>query len=413
MEAKRERRESLLIVLGAFAFAVLRSPILLFHGRVVAEEGSTYFQQGWDAGPLRTLSMVHQGYYSLFMNTTTFVGTTLVPLEWVGFVFTTASLLVLLLTVYMAVTCEQFQNTRSRVIAAGVCLLTPSIEVWLTAEDAQFYLPVCVALICISNENRHRIIRSFTLLLAGLTGPASCLLTPFFLYRAYLRRTAGAMIQAAILLLCSILQASVLLGAVRTGARDIADPVKLEWFGPVLVLKIFSVTFFTRLGAFLSQRIVIRHQNLAVCLLFWAICLLFLAFFWKMAKIGGWAAKMCFGMALVSLSANYIGIGESLSILFIGTFRYFFTGFVLLWMVLALANGSASQRVEISNRRLAKAAIYLALFCGGLDAAGYWSRFQDLDPRWSEQVRAWRANPETPIRVCPSTWLYPIHLHPR
>jgi hypothetical protein len=417
----RARTEPLLLVAAAFFLAILRSPLLLFHGRVYAEEGTVYLQQAWDASPLATLTAVHQGYYSLFMNLLALVTAKLVPLEWVGFTLTAAALAVLLLTVYLAATCEAFHDARTRLLAAAVCVLTPAIEVWLTAEDAQFYLPICVALICLSSEQRHRIVRTLTLLLAGLTGPVSCVLTPFYLVRAHRRRTPWAYLQAAILVACSTVQGLILLHTLRSGTRSLGGMVKAEWFGPLLFLKIFSVMLLTRLGAFAAQHLVLHHPGLPVLFLFWLLTLFCCALFWKLAKMGGEAGKLCFGMALASLAFNYIGIAEPLHTLFIGAFRYFFSGFALLSMVLVLASAKAvpsspkePKAPRAPETKLALRLICLVLASGAIDAAGYWGRLQRSNPSWRGQVAAWRTNPDTPIRVSPEDWPYRIHLqsHP-
>jgi hypothetical protein len=404
-----ERRESLLILLGAFVLAWLRSPLLLFHGRVVMEEGTHYLQKGLDSSAMSAFLALHVGYYSLLMNLLGLILARVVPLEWAAIGYTTASLGMLLLTVYLAVTCEEFRDTQTRVLAAAVCLLTPSIEVWLTAEDAQFYLAACTALICISSEHRHRLLRGATLLLAGLSGPVSCIFAPFFLWRAFRRRTRDAAVQAGILVLCALTEAALVLSSVHAGKRPVAGLHKLEWFGPVLFLKIFSVTFFTRLGAFLSQRIAIHHANAAVCLLLWIATLLSLSLFWRLARSAGTAGRMCFGMATFSLVFNYVGIPETLDVILIGAFRYFFTGFLLYWMVLLLAYARTREAAPSLNFKLARGLLAFALIVGLAESVGYWTRFQKNGPYWRTEVAAWRADPAHPIQVWPATWPYKVH----
>jgi hypothetical protein len=399
-------------MLGALAIAFVRSPLLLLHGRVFAEEGTVYLQQAWTDTPRHTLLAVHQGYYSLLMDLLAQLTARLLQPEYWALALTTAALTVLMLTVFLAVTCEEFQTTRARLLAAGVVLLTPSLEVWLTAEDVQFYLIVCVALICLSSEHRHRLVRGLTLLLAGLTGPASCVLTPFFLFRAWRRRTGAAVLQAGVLTVCTLVQGLALLGSLRTGNRTLAGPQKLEWFGPVLFLKIFSVDFFTRGGAFVSQRIVLHHQSASVCVLFWLLALVSFALFLKMALLAGEPGLMCLWMAVASLAFDYMGIAEPLGVIFIGAFRYFFAGAALLSMVLVLACSRLERRGTLQQRQLALTLVLLVLACGVIDATGYWTRLQRLKPDWRAQVAAWRANPSTPIRVSPTTWNVGMHLPP-
>ena len=111
MTEKPRKVESALIMLSAALFAFALSPSLLLHGRVFAEEGSEYFQYAWDAPWLTALLARHMGYYSLLMNGTTVTAAHLIPLESVGFFFTSAALRVLLLAVYLAAPCEMFRST--------------------------------------------------------------------------------------------------------------------------------------------------------------------------------------------------------------------------------------------------------------------------------------------------------------
>ncbi len=400
------------ILLAALGLAILRAPILLTHGRVMAEEGPVYFAPAWNGNALSAFLAPHMGYYSLFLNSLTVFSAHFLPVEWLGLALTSASLAVLLLTVYLAVTCEAFADSRSRWIAAGIVMLTPAIEVWLTAEDAQFYLPVCAALICISSENRHRFLRTGTLCVAALTGPTSAVVTPFFLWRAFRRRTGMAILQAAVVTIGTLVEAILLLRFLHAGARPLSSAAKDAWFGPVLVLKIFSVSVFGRPGAFLAQRIVLAHTTPAICVVFWIPALLLLALFWRMARHGGSAGMTIFAIAMASLVFDNAGTIGSLQTILIGAFRYYFTGFVLLWMLPVLALAGSKHDKSSGGRKLPLALCCLFLFWGAVDSIGYWSRLQNVVPDWQDQVAAWRKDPHTPIMVAPPGWKTPMYLQP-
>ncbi len=405
------RRQTLLIMLAALLTVIVRSPLLLLHGRVVAEEGTVYFQQAWDSSAATALLALHQGYYSLFMNGLTLLAERLLPVEWFAITLTSASLLILLLTVYLAITCEIFAG-RSRWLAAAVVLFVPAIEVWLTAEDMQFYLSACTALICLSSSGGHRALRSLTLLLAGLTGPVSCIFTPFFWCRAWRDRTPMAILQAAVLSLCSVAQAFVIFHF-RAGGRSASGLGKLAWFGPVLFLKVFSVCFFGRLGAFAAQRIVLQHPNAAICLLFWLLALVSLFIFWRLAKMGGEPGLLCFSMALTALALDYTAIGEPLPVVFIGAFRYIFAGSLLLWLTVVVAYRRTRRFGSAGERKFAVVVLTLMLFWGVVDAAGYWTRFQNRSPDWQAEVAHWRNDQTAVIHVSPPSWAATMRLQRR
>lgn len=401
------------ILLGALAIILLRSPILLWHGRVAAEEGTVYLQHAWTASLSQTLLMVHQGYYSLLLNLLSMLNARVFPLEWAGETMVIAALAILLLTAWLAINCEALPDHRSRCFAAAICVLTPSIEVWGTAEDAQFVLSLATALICLSVADRHRLVRSGMLVLAALSGPVSCVFAPLFLLRAYRQRSVWSGIQAGLMLFCSAAQGLVLLGSIRSGTRSLAGGGKDAWFGPVLVLKIFAVEFFTRLGAFAAQRLAVPHPTPIVRGLFWILFLLFLTLFVKMAKMGGETGWQCLTMALVSLAFNYQGIAESAAVIRIGAFRYFFTGYALFSLVLVAAYARANQKEDAKGRKLALVLVLITLTTGTIDAVGYWMRFQAIQPEWRGQVAAWRRDPHLPIRVYPPGWTNAIHLDPK
>jgi hypothetical protein len=88
--------------------------------------------------------------------------------------------------------------------------------------------------------------------------------------------------------------------------------------------------------------------------------------------------------------------------IFRGEFRYFFTGTTLIWLALVLACSSSRARLE--GRRLRWIVLGMVLSSGVADAAGYWTRLQKTEPRWSEQVAAWRRDPERELRVPPADW---------
>ena len=400
-------------MIGAVVLAVLRSPLLLLHGRVFAEEGTVYLQHGWSANVGQTLLAVHEGYFSLLMNCWTLLDARVLPLEWAARANVLGAFGVLLITVYCAITCERFIGFRARALAMAVVLLAPAIEVWMTLLDAQFYLPVCAGLICISSEHRHRWFRSAVLVLAGLTGPASCVLAPFFLFQAWRRRSTIAWLQAVIVTVCSLVEGTILLHSLHVGRRSLDLEGKAEWFGPIVFVKVLSVTLFTRLGSFAAQHILNAHPNIFVGVIFWMAFLACAALFWFVSQRGGMAGRTLFVLACASLLFNYVGDPAPVRVIFTGESRYVFSALLLFWLALLTGYLGTRSDLDLPRYRPAALVLALALVSGTIDAIGYWTRFQRVEPRWSGQVAAWRADPAAPIRVPPPDWADHIHLDPR
>jgi hypothetical protein len=124
-------------------------------------------------------------------------------------------------------------------------------------------------------------------------------------------------------------------------------------------------------------------------------------FFWFLCRLNRNARELLL-MATASLVFNCAGDPAPLQIILRGEFRYFFTATTLLWLALVL--GFASSKPHSTHHSLGKIVLVLALFSGGADSIGYWTRLQRIEPRWSGQVAAWRQHPGTEMRVPPKDW---------
>ena len=288
----------------------------------------------------------------------------------------------------------------------------PPVEIWMTLLDAQFYLTICAAIICVSDGGRHRVIRYATLLLACLTGPVSCALTPFFWIKAYQERTRGAKLQAALMTLLSTLQGTILLRSIHSGSRNLDLSGKAEWLGPIFFTKTFLLLLLTRLSVFASQRLLIHHPSFIVAAIMWVLFIFCVILFGKAAWFGGRLGRLFFCMAVVSLLFNYSGDPAPTYTVFTGEFRYFFSGTVLLSLAVLAAYQATLDDAGPVKRRLALL-LLLCLTSGLIDATGYWARLQRREPRWTEEVAAWRKNPSHPLRVYPPDWPQEIRLEPR
>jgi hypothetical protein len=104
-----------------------------------------------------------------------------------------------------------------------------------------------------------------------------------------------------------------------------------------------------------------------------------------------------------------MGIGESPLVILGGANRYFFIGDLLIWLlflVVYLDRKKASSNPSPLFRNL----LFLIVFCGILDTAGYWKRIQRIDNPWRPQIARWRADPRTTIGVNPMDWPYRVVL---
>ncbi len=140
----------------------------MLHGRILAEEGTTYLRYAWDATPLHALLAPHQGYYSLLDNLCALIAARLLPLSAAALFFTWTAVAVQLLLLFLAIECEVFRTPIERCCALfALLLVTPNFEVWLNLENCQSLLAVAAAIVLISSARRLFAIRTATLCAGG------------------------------------------------------------------------------------------------------------------------------------------------------------------------------------------------------------------------------------------------------
>src|ERR1700761_944839 len=224
------------LLLAVYALCVaLRSPALMIHGRIFAEEGSVYLRYAW-IHPMRALLAPHLGYYSLWSNVCGIVAACVFPLSHAAIVLTWCAFVAQLLTPFLIVEREAFESLKSKGLALAVLLLACNLESWLNTINTQFYFAICAAVILISQSSRLRVARYGTLLLGGLTGPVVACIMPFYLFRAFLNRSKDAIAQSALLLLCTVIQFAAVLSQLGAGARELSFQPK--GIAPVLLVRI-------------------------------------------------------------------------------------------------------------------------------------------------------------------------------
>ncbi|MGH9596059.1 MAG: hypothetical protein ACRD3K_04585, partial [Edaphobacter sp.] len=210
-ERTEDRRGYLILLLGAMLFLFLRAPIPLVRGFLYAEEGTTFLRYAWDAPVVRALLAPHQSYFSIYPNVVGVLAARVVPLEYVGIFCGWSTIAVQLLMVLVVSQCEIFDSFKLKTLAVAVSLLTvPTLSVAMSSIFAQFFLAICTGVILMSEVERLRFFRGSVLVLGGLTGVASCILAPFFIWTAWRDRSRMRAIQAGILVVCTVVQLIVL-----------------------------------------------------------------------------------------------------------------------------------------------------------------------------------------------------------
>lgn len=177
-----------LVLTMLFAGLMLwRSPDLLIHPRLWAEEGRFYYnalQNGTSP-----LTLVIRGNYQLVTNLICYLAT-LVPAEWAAHITTYCSLLVALwcIILFSRFSVESdWPLARSAMIVAILALLAHGYEVYLSSTNTQWLCALSLLFICIGQWGTLRGLRSVLLYgwvaVCALSGVPSSVMTPVFLVR--------------------------------------------------------------------------------------------------------------------------------------------------------------------------------------------------------------------------------------
>jgi hypothetical protein len=403
------KQKGLLLVVYALCVA-LRSPALMIHGRIFAEEGSVYLRYAWIHPPMRALLVPHLGYYSLWSNLCGIVAARVFPLSHAAIVLTWCAFLAQLLTAFLIVECEAFESLKSKGLALAVLLLASNLEAWLNTINTQFYFANCAAVILISQGSRLRVARYGALLLGGLTGPVVACVTPFYLLRAFLNRSKDAIAQSALLLLCTVIQFAAVVSQLSTGARELSFQPK--GIAPVFLVRYLIPSFFSKLGETAAMVTILGqpsrywgtrltwHLHLSwPFIILWALVdASFIALLLWISP--GRSSKWLLAVAgWLALFAMYGALGGTFNV----SERYAFSSEVLIGLSLVLGVTNA----ENSRLRRSLGSVLLACFLlsGTLEYI-YFHRWlsTQLAPDWSAQIDAWQSDHTRELSVSPKGW---------
>lgn len=195
--------------------AASRSPHLLVHGRLWAEEGVSHFRHAFRHPGLEGLFYVHPpaGYANLHANVSTWLAAQ-VRLELAPLVTTWLSLAVIAAVLWVVLTWPSrlLPTAGSRLVAA-VLLVVGTLafpEVWLNSINAQTYLGILTLLLAfvpVLALSRRRYVAGVVMLaIGGLSGLYSVALAPLFWLDAWRDRSRRSTVFAATITAAGLIQ---------------------------------------------------------------------------------------------------------------------------------------------------------------------------------------------------------------
>lgn len=326
---------------------------------------------------------------------------------------------------YLVIQCETFPTFVTKALALLVLLLTsPSSQVWLNTINSQFYLAVCATIIFLSRADRRQLQRNLTLAVAGLTGPVTTFLTPFFWFRALREKTAEAYLQAGVLTACALTQIVIVREFLHAGARRIS--FQPSGIAPGFLVEYLTMPFFGRVAKRIAGSVILQrrlpyrvtghtmaaHWKAAILsfhlpltwpyLLLWVaidiafIGLLLWITFDRLDRSSWWLLAMSLWLAIFSI---YGAVGGTYAV----AERYVFPSAVLMGLALLLAS------VRPTGRRAARIAarclLAVFLLSGAHDFLSYptWLGYErPAGPGWRLQISEWEKNPDRKLTVWPT-----------
>ena len=207
----------LLLLLISFS----RSPFLFLEGRFIGEEAVHFFKYSYFNEWYKTLFYIEgiSGYYYLTANINA-IFANLLPISKAPLATVYGSLIILFLIFLIIFNTSSFlfKNIIDKYLGCSIVLFSPPFvaEVWLNSINTQVYLGILTIIILFIDfkKNENKVIDKLTpliLIMNGLSGLYSCVVTPFFLLKYFIKKNKKDLINFFSLLLCCFVQVSIVI----------------------------------------------------------------------------------------------------------------------------------------------------------------------------------------------------------
>jgi len=412
MTFKLDLKNKLLLILIFLIVCFFRSPYILTEGRMMAEDGQLYFKNAFENNFLDHLLYFppKAGYYNLIANILTEISTYF-SIYKAPLIISYGSLIFTILPIILILFNDSylFNKNFERVI---LCLLlfitTPNTpEIWLNSINLQIYLFISSFLILyFKNETfLNKCLSKLILLLSGLSGIYSCILTPFFFMKFYIEKKKDYFYNFMILLCCSLLQLTLIFFSKLNNLLYISKSQMIN--DPVNYLSIFIYNYLIKpfFGRELSYYFsdvfftFLEKKHLIFILLFFIFSLIF--FLIK----SGFLNFLKNDKIFKSLIAVYLSL---VFVIFVGadnsppTGRYaVLPGLLILVLVYYLSINFTKKYI----RYVLKFLVLISLVVGAYEFRPHSKYIKYLDcincPNWKNEIYKWELNSKYDIKIWP------------
>lgn len=241
----------LMLILTFIVLSFLRSPYIFFKGRFMAEDGELYFKSAFEKNFFEHLFYFapNAGYYNFIANFLSEISTYF-PIYSAPLIVAYGSLFFIILPIILILFKNSylFKNDFQKIVACFLFFITTpnSPEIWANSINSQIYLFLSSFLILYFKyeNNLVRPFEKFILLLSGLSGIYSCILTPLFFIKFYLKKTKNNFYNFLILFFCTLIQSSLIF---YTKINNSLYARKLDLASePIFYLKTIIYSFFAK-----------------------------------------------------------------------------------------------------------------------------------------------------------------------
>jgi hypothetical protein len=414
------------ILFGYLIIIVLRDPRFFISPRFWAEEGTYHFANSYTLPWLQALIIPVQGYLNFWPNLSTLIASRVVPLEEAPLVTTLMAFLVqAALGAWIVTTSGSFGSKLYQKIAMLLIILFVPLtgEMWLNTINSMEVFCVLTFLILIEptpKKTLRGIFGYILILLGGLTGLYSLLLTPFFFIKAWIEKSRARLAQGLILVVCGLIQAFLIFASNGMGSLGF----RLAGVKNFNLRTIVEVLFSQSMGLIVSglnqmRTIVYKLESIqasnvtASRLIALSLLILEISFLLYLVIKHPRKESMIYAgsylwmiVALVFFSIDrdksvYIQPGY-------GQRHFFAPNIILGFLILASIDWSPGERWRFRSL-FASVVLGTAIVFGITQFQPTLYRYPGW-PSWPAQVTAWRSNPNYNLIIWPDPWVMnPLH----
>jgi hypothetical protein len=235
LSAKAPNRFRWLLFAASVGVLFMRYPGIVLDPRFLAEEGSLFFQRAYNSEVTSLSSFFYNheivGYYNFIADFASWVAATFFPLPRAPYATLFVSFVFQIFPLYLIAMSRNvlWNSPLKRTMGILLVLLVPvSSDIWLTTIGTQYHLGLTAFLILLESGERLSRVKTWLyramLLVGGLSGVSSCLMTPFFFLKALHNRHRETLLHALLLAFSAALQLLSLWYSSNTRLSNLGDP---------------------------------------------------------------------------------------------------------------------------------------------------------------------------------------------